>query len=226
MQRILSVLIGLLLSVGSVLGQARTAPCNCPKTIYSDTKVKAASHLVNGKTIVLCGYKDTETKPVSFVEFVLFVCGQQKIIGFWDAQTQCRLEVNKDTLLVNQITSLPVGKNFAYEATVWKIDKLYFSGNNVLQKQEVNPGFPVYCANRIASVSSAFESANGGLDEAKMTLADELFMATISGSNQARKYLIKFKTKFGMLDGHFVEEYDGLISMLKLWDQKGSLQKQ
>lgn len=207
------------------MGQARPATCNCPKTVYADTQAQATFHLANGKTIILCGDKNTRTKPVSFAEFVLFVCGQKKIIGFWESRRTCQLVVSKDTLLVNHIANLPVGKGFAYESTTWVVEKIYFSGIRVMRKVDLNRSYPRYSAAKIATVLKAFERAHSGLDDAKLTLADELFVATLSGSNQARGYLKKFETKFGVLDGYFGEDYYELMSMLQLWDKKGSWQK-
>ena len=95
-----------------------------------------------------------------------------------------------------------------------------------MRKAAINRKLPRYNTGEIAGVLTSFESAHGALSEAKLTLADKLFVATISGSSQARKYLMKFKTKFGVLDGDFAEEYEELLTMLLLWDKKGSLQKQ
>ena len=74
-----------ILTLFSVYGQTNKASCDCPKTQFAGTKVDTTFHLSNGKTIVLCGYKNPHSKPTTFSEFVLSVCGQDSIIDFWDA---------------------------------------------------------------------------------------------------------------------------------------------
>src|SRR5688572_7665908 len=80
--------------------QSNKVSCNCPKTMYADTKADTIFYLANGKSIALCGYRYEERKPIAFGEFILNVCGQDTFIDFWGALLTCRLKVNNDTLLI------------------------------------------------------------------------------------------------------------------------------
>ncbi|NVO31143.1 hypothetical protein [Hymenobacter lapidiphilus] len=102
------------MTLTSVFGQTKMTSCDCPKTQFAGTKADTTFHLSNGKTIVLCGYKNPDSKTTNFSEFILAVCGQDTIIDFWGAVLTCRLKANKDTLLVDQLQNLQTGKNFKF----------------------------------------------------------------------------------------------------------------
>jgi len=208
------------LTLTSVFGQTKKVSCDCPKNQYAGTKADTTFQLSNGKTIVLCGYKNPESKPTTFSEFILAVCGQDTIIDFWGAVLTCRLKVYKDTLLVDQLQNLPIGKNFKFQETVWTTEKIYFSGQKVVRKLGVNRQIRKYDQNEIQTVLKTYEIAKAGLDDSKMEIANKLFIATISGDKKARQYFKEFNNKFGTLDGAFKEEYSDLTAMLKLWDTK------
>lgn len=208
------------LTLTSIFGQTNKSSCDCPKTEFAGTKADTTFHLSNGKTIVLCGYRNPDSKPRTFSEFILAVCGQDTIIDFWGALLTCRLTVNKDTLLVDQLQNLPTRKQFEFQETIWTTEKIYFSEQNLIRKLVVNRQIRKYSPDEIQSVLKSYETAMPGLDDSKMEIANKLFIATISGDKKARKYFKEFKSKFGTLDGAFAEDYSHLTAMLELWDRK------
>ncbi len=203
----------------SVYGQINKSSCDCPKTEYARTKADSTFHLSNGKTIVLCGYKNPDSKPTTFSEFILAVCGQDTIIDFWGAELTCQISVDNDTLLINQLQNLPTGKNFKFLETVWVTEKIYFNGQQLIRKLVVNRQIRKYSQTEIQFVLKTYETAKPELDDSKMEIANKLFIATISGNQKARQYFKEFNTKFGILDGAFKEEYSDLTAMLELWDR-------
>ncbi|RAR70627.1 hypothetical protein CLV55_11027 [Flavobacterium aciduliphilum] len=208
------------MTLTSVNGQSNKAWCDCPKTQYVGIKADTTFHFSKGKTIVLCGYKNPESKPTTFSEFILAVCGQDTIIDFWGAVLTCRLRVNKDTLLVDQLQNLPTGKDFKFQETIWTTEKIYFKRQKLVRKLVVNRQIRKYRQEEIQSVLKTYETAKSGLDDNKMVIANKLFIATISGNKKARQYFKEFKNKFGSLDGAFAEEYSDLTAMLELWDRR------
>lgn len=208
------------MTLASVYGQTKSTSCDCPKTQFAGTKADTTFYLSNGKTIVLCGYKNSDSKPTTFSEFMLSVCGQDTIIDFWGAVLTCRLKVSKDTLLIDQLQNLPTGKNFKFQETTWTREKVYFNGQELVRKLVVNRQIGKYNQDEIQSVLKTYETAKPGLDDSKMELASKLFIATISGDKKAIQYFKEFKNKFGTLDGAFSEEYIDLTAMLELWDRK------
>lgn len=214
------VIVFLLISFSNVYGQTEKFLCECPISQFAETKPDTAFHLTNGKTIVLCGYIQSGRNPSTYSEFVLAVCGEDKIIDFWDAVLTCQLKVNKDTLLVEQVVNLPIGKNFKFQEAVWSTEKLYFNDQKIKRELFVNRQIEKYSQNEIKQVLKEYKTVKAGIDENKMEIANRLFIATISGDDSARQYLKEFETKFGILDGAFSLEYKELISMLSLWDKK------
>jgi hypothetical protein len=201
-------------------GQTKNKNCNCPKNDYAGMTADTTFKLSNGKEIVLCGYKNPDSKPISYSEFVLAVCGQAKIIDFWDATVTCYLKIEKDTLFVENLVDLPIGKNRTYKETVWATDKIYFKGQTAIRIYAVNKKIQKYTRLEIMKTLKEYETSNGGLSDNKMELANRLFAATISGDKKARKYFKAFRTKFGVLDGAFSEEYSDLTAMLVQWDRQ------
>jgi hypothetical protein len=219
------ILALILLTCCTVHAQINKISCDCPKTKYAGEK--ADSFLFsNGKTIVLCGYNNPERSPKSFSEFTLSVCGQNSIIDSFHSfigtkpVITCHLKMDKDTLFIQQVANLPTGKNFVVQPTIWSNEKIYFRDGKHVIKQTVNRNIPKYDQKKIDVVLKSFETSKPGLDSAKMELANQLLMAVISGNATARQYLKEFKTKFGNLQGIFLEEYNDLTAMLELWDKK------
>ena len=132
----------------------------------------------------------------------------------------CRLQVRQDTLFVNRLVKLPNGKNFAYQENIWTTEKIYFNREKAIKKLSVNRKIKNYNQSQIKGVLRSYETTRGELDEQKMKMANQLLIATISGDQHARRCFKAFKNKFGILDGDFAEEYNGLVTMLLMWDSK------
>lgn len=192
------------------------------KTQFAGTRADTTFYLSNGKTIVLCGYKNPESKPTTFSEFILAVCGQDTIIDFWGAVQTCRLNVNKDTLFVSELKNLPTGKNFKYQETVWTTEKYSSMDRRLLENFSLTDKSKIQSRRNTNCVKSIRNSKvwtwrmqNGNC---KQTIYCYNF-----GWQKARQYFKEFKNKFGTLDGAFAEEYSDLIAMLDLWDKKNNV---
>ncbi|SFS36448.1 hypothetical protein SAMN05660206_101330 [Sphingobacterium wenxiniae] len=217
-------ILTILTSIVTSYGQNEERNCNCPENIMAGTteesKPDTTFHFSNGKTIILCGYKNPDSNPITFSEFILSVCEQDTIIDFWGAMLTCRLKVHNDTLFVDDLRNLPTGENLKYQETVWSTEKIYFNEQRIVRQCAVNRQIRKYDQSEINTALREYEMAKFGLDDNKMEIATKLFMATISGDKKARQYFKEFATKFGTLDGAFAEEYKDLTSMLELWDDK------
>lgn len=196
-------------------GQIPNNGCKCPPNKFAGTKPEIVFTLTHGR-IALCGYVENKDNEKLFSEFVLAVCGQDKIIDFWDALTVCRIATSKDTLIIEELKNLPTGDDLKFVSTAWRIDKLYFNGGQVERSSGVNRQIRKYNQREINKVLTEYESLNKKLTYDNMDLVYRLFMAAISGDKAARKYLTD-KTKFEILDGAFQEDYEELIAMLKSW---------
>lgn len=197
------------------LGQTLEKECNCPSNKFTSTKTETVFSLTNGR-IALCGYVENKDNEKLFSEFVLAVCGQDKIIDFWDALTVCRITNSKDTLRIEELKNLPTGDNLKFVLTAWKIEMVYFRDGQAERSVELNRKIRKYNQQEIKGVLTEYELLNKKLTYDNMDLVYRLFMAAISGDKTARKYLID-RTKFETLDGAFAEDYNELIVMLKNW---------
>lgn len=194
--------------------------CNCPENDYAGTKADTVFKFTNGKKIALCGYRNPGSNPIDFSEFVLSVCGENKIIDSWDGTQTCRLKINKDTLIIENVVNLPVEQDRKFKIIVWEIEKLFFKNKNVIKSLSINKNIRTYNQNEIAETLKEYENSKGQLNDKKMELVNRLFISTISGNKTAGKYFKEFKTKFGEIDGAFSEEYNQLNSMLEQWIKK------
>jgi len=215
------------LYVSYLFGQKSQSTCSCPQTNLTDSIVKESYHFSNGKTIVLCGFQNTDDKQISYSEFVLSVCTSDTIIDFWGAIITCRLSMLNDTLIIEDLHLLPTGKKFKFEETVWTIEKVFFQGENLVRKREVNQQIQHFSKQEIETVLKQYKSVQSELIDQKMKYAYQLFMAAISGNQTARNYFIDFPNMCDVLDGAYKEEYNELKSMLQLWDERNlQIQKQ
>jgi hypothetical protein len=211
--------------------QSYAQTCNCPKSMGNPVEKKADTvfHLSNGKSIALCGYRDTKVAPgkTFFSEFVLAACGEKKVIKFWDAVLDCQLHVHKDTLIVETLDSLPTGKKMQYKWTVWTYEQIFFKNGEATKDFRVNRQIPKYNEQEIHATLKEYEEAikvpappdnPNNVNNVNMEIADKLFMSAVSGSKKARLYLKQFKNHFGGLSGEYLEWWVDDMRKLKLWD--------
>lgn len=222
------ILIGLILVIAS-LAHAYSQTCNCPPNKFGYPEAKKADtvfHLSNGRSIALCGYKDTEVAKgrTLFSEFVLAGCGEKNIIKFWGAVKLCQLHVNRDTLLIETLDSLPTGKNLQYKWTVWTIERVFFKEGRAVKDFNINRQITRYSEQQVQAVLKESEQAifsaadANAVNNVDMEIADKLFICALSGSKQARAYLNGFDKHFGGLSGEYLEWYNDLVRKLKEWD--------
>lgn len=208
------------LSVDAAFGQNNNGNCHCPDIQQTNLNTDTIFHLDNGINIALCGFRVPDSKPVKHTEFVLSVCAEDTILGFWGAINTYQLKVINDTLILNQLQNLPTGKNFELQETIWSTEKIYFQSQKTVRTIEVNKEIRKYSQSEIQKVNEAYETAKGGFDDSNIEIVYQLFMAAISGDKKANYYFRECKNKFGTPDGAYAEEYNYLTAMLKQWKIK------
>lgn len=164
--------------------------CSCPK-IYTDTKPAAIFHLSNGKSIALCGSKESDyiKGKTLYSEFVLSVCGSNKIIKFWGAVQICNVRVSSDTLYVEELVDLPIGPKMAYKKIAWNIDRIYFVNNKIKRDSLVNPRIPKYNSSEIAHVLNIYKATKNQNEFRTAALIDKLLSVAYQEVRKLKIYL-------------------------------------
>jgi hypothetical protein len=126
--------------------------------------------------------------------------------------------MSKDTLVINELKNLPVGKGLAFKEVVWLTKKIYYKNSHPYTKTIKNNSIPLYNKKLIAKVLNDYKTADGELNDQKMEMAYRLFIASISGNATATTYFHDFSKKYS-LDGAFAEDYEDLKVMLEFWDK-------
>jgi hypothetical protein len=192
---------------------AGTSEKNWPDTVFTFSP---------SSRIVLCGFKDTSYGELLYTEFIMAVCGCDYSIAYWNASQFCRLKFKKDTLFVENIKRLPVGPDRSYQNVSWSRELITFRFERVQRKLEVNKNIRRYSKEEIQQTLDEYKKAEPGK---RQELMDKLFIAAISGSKSAAKYLRELKEKDGPLRKELVNIYDDLSDMLALWQRQNPVSK-
>lgn len=220
MKRYFNILISIFL-ISTCLA-SNNEKCNCFQ-FQSEFGIRQDSvifNFSNGKSIILCGFYNE--KEAHFSEFTLSVCGHDNTIGFWGAVKDCKVKQEGDTLLIDELKDLPVGNSLDYAKVIWTTNKIYFEENNLINKLVVNRDIKKYNQNEIQLVLSDFLSnyEKKDIPIAKEIILNRIFIACISGSQDAEMYFNDIEKYFGVLDGIYKEEYNDLKDMLQLWNKE------
>lgn len=214
------LLAAVLLFMGfSAFGQIDDTSCVCPQNpagYIGKDKPEDVFIFSVGQRIILCGYRENVDDEILYNEFNLQVCGQDSVLGFWPAIGTYKVYMNKDTLKVVELKSLPNGIDRAHEVNDWTTERFYFSKGQLKRIFQINRSIKKYTKAEIAATIKEFETSPTKIDDDVFVLLFRLFHAAISGSKTAEKHLVDFGKKF-QLDGHLAEEHSELVAMLELW---------
>jgi hypothetical protein len=195
--------------------------CNCPKNGYThklspDTIIDFS----NNRKFSICGYKQFLNNQIFYREFELTVCGEDTFVKYWHALQLCKVEFANDTLFIREVKNLPIDSGDSLYYSIWITDKYYFKNDKLFHFIRLNRDIPKYDSSQIKTVLKEYEGLTKGIDDKKIILLRKLFVATISGSQTARKYFLGYEKKVGKLDGIYAEDYDDLKRMLISWEKK------
>ncbi len=211
----------LIVLFGVLTTQAQTTNCEC--IIHDAKKVKADSIYTfsNGKSIAICGYR--EGNPNIFSEFYLNRCDIDSSLGFWDALRDCKVTLENDTLFIREFKLMANGANREILVNIYTIEKFYFKQGELQRYLIINPELKMFNQENINLVIKKYESTKGEMSEDKIDLAYELFYATISGSKKASEFFKQFDKKFFFPSGAYLEEWQDIQEMLRLWNEYNSV---
>ncbi len=200
--------------------QTKKANCDCPKEM-AGSKIDTIFRLPDGKAIALCGYTQSP-KDSDLSEFALMDYQTGQRIGVWGSFSSCSIQEKGDTLVVHENKNFPVGKNYSYQYSAWTKTDIFNKKGKWIVQHRFDSGIKKYTSKQIAAVIHQYDTtpSTAKKTENVMLIAYKLFIATISGSKEARIRLLNFDKKYGELDGAWAEGYDDLMGMLKSWEDK------
>lgn len=220
METLWTMLLGLFTSFLGFL-QPSIRDCSCPENQFTSTESIYQYDFSNGKSIVACGYLIEDIADSTLSEFVLAECGNDQIIGFWDAMTTCEITFSHDTLTLKELYQLPLSKNFKDQEVVWTIEKLYYNENDVLQRSKhINQNLMLFSDSQIKQTLTDYKNSLKELDAEEMRLLDRLFVAALSGDEQSKAFFLAFREAHPELDGAFLHQYRILQDMLQAWEAR------
>ena len=195
--------------------QTDSKVCVCAKNEYITTKkTDTIFSFSNQKKIFVCGFKEMKNKQIVYSEFVIGICGEDTLIGFWGALKNCTINKRNDTLWIDEIIWLPVGNKFIDTQTVGKRTRIYFNNNLFFSDSIFNPTIRKYSITEIEEVINEYEKMKSSNGVTAIDIMKKLFVAYISGSDKAKNYFHEIGQ--GTINSELSELYDELNQLLKI----------
>ena len=223
MKRLLLML--LLPAFGQVtLGQTSSS-CNCPtgQDLAHQGAPDKVFYLSDGKQIGLCGDFEKVDQDTVYSEVILYHCGNEGFFRGWDGIKTCKINQDKDTIVVQQLVALPIGKNMEIVSTSFRIQKYYYRGSKFLVRSVYRTDLTKYTSSQIGEVLDQYSKLTPGDYNAILLVKRRLFWAYISGSAEAGSYLNTFDQKFGPFIQAKSDEFDEVHGLYWFWKMDHSM---
>ncbi|WCT14241.1 hypothetical protein [Mucilaginibacter jinjuensis] len=143
----------LLLAAVYASAQSKKPACSCPDGNIAGTFGIGHQHI-----FVVCGSKDATTFKgrTVFSEFSLSLCGAAQPLNRWGADQLCQIHIKADTLLVEELVSLPAGSAATEQLVLWRTDHIYFTRGKVTQRMSINRDLPRFTPGQIAATLASY----------------------------------------------------------------------
>ncbi|MBF9254601.1 hypothetical protein I2I11_14950 [Pontibacter sp. 172403-2] len=193
----------------------------CAASEYAESEPDTAFIFSNRSKLLICGYPELREGRKVYSEFVLSECGKDSIIDFWSAVEEYEIRFDQDTLQLQKLELLALGKNREFVKEKWLTEYFYYENGKLKREKKLNSEAR-YSQDQIDQSLQEYESTkwqtqNGATEEyteKKMKLANSLMIAAASGSEKAEVYFQEFKSKF-QPDGAFLEWYEQMAELLE-----------
>ena len=203
-----------------ISAQTPRQACSCGNNNYSLEKDDTSFNFFNGESLALChAGKGTfiSNDKISYEGFLLYDCRPGVLVDeYFDLLSSYLVSVNRDTLIIEQVSELPVGKNFEFLKSIWKIEKIFYVDGNLKRRIFPNRRMQKYSPKMIDSVKKDYEHRTTLNGKEVEELFYRLLIGAISGDEQSYRYFIDFPKKFP-LDGAYAESYNGASKILELY---------
>jgi hypothetical protein len=189
--------------------------CKCPAAQDTSTTMSdSVFYFESGRALILCGNKDVDTRGATFSNFAVRVCGQDSVLGFWNENKTCRVSAYRDTLNIETLVNLPVGRDFGYLPVPLVVDKIFFAWNMPKRLTRINPKIRKYKPSECLSIVRKYERTPKPIADDLEDVMNKLFMAAISGDKRAFNLFMDFTKVNPELDADSQEQYNELLLVL------------
>jgi hypothetical protein len=192
MRLVFSVLLVAILGIS-----AHAQTCNCPA---GGRKPNATFIFSNGKSIGVCGYVERHKKDTVYSEFTLYECSG-KTIKKWGTDAPCAIQKYNDTLIVGELSNLPVGKGFSVKSEAFYQYKFYYQNGVLSQLNSFREDIRKYTDAEIKTAIGEYKKLTKDNSDKVIDVAELLFWSLVSGSKEAENDFRQINTKFGPFEG-------------------------
>jgi hypothetical protein len=194
-----------------------TTNCNCPKHEH-----KALTFFFHNKMkLLICGSGASIKTDTIYSGFSLLSCNENKVLKSWNATDSARVNFSNDTLFIENIKNLPVGKNFTDVPTTFYIDRYFINQDSIYSDYAINKELPKYNKAEIKMVIDQYKKAGSLYPESArrytQNLPERMLMAAVSGNEEMGKALFSFEQKFGPLEEAMAEEVKECQALYELY---------
>lgn len=203
--------------------------CKCVYNHYDSTLAAPAKvfSFSKNRTIGMYGEYYAEGKDTTYSEIILCLCGQKKIIldRSDDPTISFKVRKRKDTLWIEEIAGLPIGKDYEI---VWKpfyVQKFFFNKEELQHAGYYRKEVKRFTDKQIEEVLKQYKKIKTGNADYTIAVAYRLFWATVSGNKKAEALLSSIPAKFNGLDGAYAQEWHEIMATLNHWKSWKTLNK-
>jgi len=174
------------------------------------------------RPLAVSGTEEKKGNAILYSGFVLYQCGKKTAINEWDGTQTCTIQQNKDSLIAQELYSIPNGKNFSVKQLPFYVTKYYFKDNQIIGVSFYSNDLRKYTNKEINQVLVNFEKIKEPISnfDDYLVAVNRLFWAFVCGSKKADNYLAVLKKKYGTFDGAVAEEFDMLITTYENYKQQ------
>ncbi len=181
----------------------------------TDGSVNRVFNIGGKDRLVVNGWCEVDKNDTVYSEFVLFECGSERNLGEWSALDPSRIRQLRDTLIVEDLDWLPVGKDFKYEYVTLFVNKYYCGKEGAKVIKTLSNSYRKYTRAQIEHVYKEYSMLTKGNFERNIEVADMLLWAYVSGDAKAEEYFRTIESKFGPFDGAIAESWHDALAIFE-----------
>ena len=198
--------------------------CKCHYNHYDSALLKPRRVFLfkNNKTIGLYGDQYIEGKDTSYSEFSLCLCDKNEIIFDMidDGTVSYIIKKIRDTLLIEEMDGLPIGKNFSYVSIPFYFQKFFFHKDTLRDIGYYRNDIKKYSKLQVKQVLQLYKNITRANSDYTIAVANRLFWACVSGSKDAEILFNKIPVKFKGFDGAYAEDMDDITDTYNRWKKR------